>query len=51
MIDLGGSSSALFAIVWSAMCLLSAALVTDTMLRDTPPVAREAEQPADPAGI
>lgn len=47
MMDLAGSSSALFAVVWSAMCLVSAALVTDTMLRDTPASPGGPEEPTD----
>ena len=37
MLGFAGTSWALFAAVWGAMCLLSAALVTDAMLRGTPP--------------
>ena len=36
MLGLAGTSWALFAAVWGAMCFLSAALVTDAMLRGTP---------------
>lgn len=36
MAGLAGSSYALFALVWSVMCLVSAALVTDAMLRHRP---------------
>ena len=34
MLGFAGSSMALFAVVWSLMCVVSAALVTDAMLRD-----------------
>ena len=37
MLGFAAGSYALFAAVWGAMCLLSAALVTDAMLRSTPP--------------
>ncbi len=35
MLGLAGSSYALFALVWSLMCVVSGALVTDALLRDT----------------
>ena len=41
MLGLAGSSYALFAIVWSLMCVVSGALVTDTLLRDS----RAADEP------
>ena len=48
MLGFVGSSYALFAVVWSVMCLLSGAVVTDTMLRNVPsPAAIDAEQPGD----
>ena len=46
MLGSAGTSYALFAAVWTVMCLLSGALVTDAMLRSTPP-AIDAEQTAD----
>ncbi len=50
MLGFAGTSYALFAAVWSVMCLLSGALVTDTMLRGTPP-AIDAEQALPSAEI
>lgn len=41
MLGLAGSSYALFAIVWSLMCVVSGAVVTDAMLRD----GRAADEP------
>ncbi len=50
MLGSAGSSYTLFAIVWSALCVLSGALVTDAMLRNVPaPSLVESEQPADAA--
>ncbi|WP_237480855.1 hypothetical protein [Lichenibacterium dinghuense] len=46
MLGFAGTSWALFAAVWAAMCLLSAALVTDAMLRGTPPIAEPAAEAA-----
>ena len=34
MLGYAGSSLALFAVVWSLLCMVSSALVTDAMLRD-----------------
>ena len=48
MMGFAGSSYALFAVVWSLMCMVSGALVTDTMLRNTPhPPLVEADHPGD----
>lgn len=48
MMGFAGSSYALFAAVWSVLCLLSGAMVTDAMLRGTPsPSAIDAERPGD----
>lgn len=41
MPGLAGSSYALFALVWSLMCVLSGALVIDALLRD----GRAADEP------
>lgn len=50
MLGFTGTSYALFAIVWSGLCLLSGAVVTDTMLRDLPnPAAIDSEQAGDAA--
>ncbi len=53
MLGLTGSSYAAFAVVWGLLCLLSGALVTDTMLRDARPGTTSdrdqgAEAAADP---
>lgn len=48
MLGFAGTSYALFAAVWAVMCLLSGAVVTDTMLRNLPnPTAIDAEQAGD----
>lgn len=48
MLGFAGTSYALFAAVWSVMCLLSGAVVTDSMLRNLPsPPAIDAEQARD----
>ena len=50
MLGFAGSSYALFAVVWSVMCLLSGAVVTEAMLRSVPvPAAIDAEQPGEAA--
>ncbi len=50
MLGFAGTSYALFAAVWSVMCLVSGAVVTDAMLRGLPsPAAIEAEQACDAA--
>lgn len=35
MLGFAGSSMAVFAIVWSLLCMVSGVLVTDAMLRDS----------------
>ena len=47
MLASAGSSYALFALVWGLFCLVSAALVTDALLRDG--AARREPEPPDGA--
>ena len=48
MLSLAGSSYALFAIIWSVICLVAAAVVTDAMLRDAAMrTVAGTEQPGD----
>ncbi|WP_165359469.1 hypothetical protein [Lichenibacterium minor] len=50
MMGFAGSSYALFAAVWSVLCLLSGVVVTDSMLRGVPsPSAIDADRPGDSA--
>lgn len=50
MPGIAGPSMGWFAVVWGVMCLLSSAVVTDALLRDTSTVPdQEAERAPDDA--
>lgn len=49
MLASAGSSYALFALVWGLLCLVSGALVTDTLLRDAAAPHRRGTEPPDGA--
>jgi Ca2+/Na+ antiporter len=51
MTYLAGSPYALFALVWGLMCLLAAAVVTETMVRDTAPAAADDVEQAGAASV